>query len=131
MGLVHAKLMLANDRRPDLESVEVEALVDSGAVNLCIPADLALQLRLEKRGSRAVETADGSIHEVDVVAPVRVELGNRWTVTTAFIIGDEVLLGAIPMEDMDVVIDPRRQRLIPNPDHPNLPVSIVKSFKRL
>ncbi|MEJ7667813.1 MAG: hypothetical protein WKH97_03570 [Casimicrobiaceae bacterium] len=40
--------------------------------------------------------------------------------------GDQVLLGAIPMETMDVIVHPRTQHLVPNPDNPNVPVSIAK-----
>ncbi len=126
MGLVYAALDLSNDNRPDLGPVVVRALVDSGAINLCLPSEVVAQLGLKARSRRVVQMADESTLEVDVVAPVTVKFGNRETTTTALVLGDEVLLGAIPMQDMDVLIDPRNERLIVNPEHPNFAMSKVK-----
>jgi hypothetical protein len=58
--------------------------------------------------------------EYDVVAPVEIRFKNRRSVQSAMVLpGDsEPLLGAIPLEDMDVLIHPLRQELIVNPDHP-------------
>lgn len=126
MGLVYARIQIANDLRPDLAPVEVDALVDSGAFNLCLPQAIVAQLDLRVRRKQLVEMADSSLVEVDVVLPVRINFANRETATTALVLGDEVLLGAIPMQDMDVLIDPRNERLIVNPRHPNFAVSKVK-----
>ena len=68
-----------------------------------------------------ITVADGRRVIVDYVGPVRVEVFGRSAFTGALVTGDQVLLGAIPMEAMDVLIDPRRQQLIPNPAHPNIP----------
>jgi hypothetical protein len=59
--------------------------------------------------------------EYDVVGPIEVRFKNRDTVCNALVLpGDsEPLLGAIPMEEMDVLIHPLRQELIVNPEHPN------------
>jgi hypothetical protein len=64
--------------------------------------------------------ADGSIKEYEVVGPVELRFKNRRTLVNAIVLtGDnEVLLGAIPMEDMDVLIHPLKQELIVNPEHP-------------
>ena len=53
---------------------------------------------------------------------------NRACFTGAFVIGDEVLLGAVPMEDMDVVVSPATQSLIVNPESPNRAMSVVKKL---
>lgn len=65
--------------------------------------------------------ANGSVVEYDVVGPVQVRFANRKAVCNAFVLqGDtEPLLGAIPMEEMDVLLHPQRQELIVNPEHPN------------
>ena len=123
MGLVHARLKLSNALRPDLAAVEVDALVDSGAAELCITEGLRQQLARE---TRTAELADGSLHEVDVVEAVRIIFKTRRTVTTAVVIGNEVLLGAIPMQAMDVLIDPKSEQLILPPDRPNLALVKVK-----
>jgi len=126
MGLVYADVRLENLLRPDLAAVTVRALVDSGAINLCVPAEIAAQLDLKTRQKRLAGMADGSTVEVDMVAPVTVSFENRETTTTAMVIGDEVLLGAIPMQDLDVLIDPRNERLVLPPDRPNFALSKVK-----
>jgi hypothetical protein len=59
--------------------------------------------------------------EYDVVGPVNVRFANRMATCDAFVLpGDsEPLLGAIPMEEMDVLIHPFRQELVVNPEHPD------------
>lgn len=126
MGTVYARIRLSNALRPDLNPVEIDALVDSGAINLCIPEIVKRELGLESDERRFVEMADGSTREVEVVEPVRVFFENRRTTTTALVIGNEVLLGAIPMQDLDVLIDSRNERLILPPDRPNFALSKVK-----
>ena len=119
-------MQLANDLRPDLAASEVEALVDSGALTLCIPQEVAQQLDLPVRDRRIVELADGSTQEVNIVAPVSVMFGTRYTSTTAAVLGNEVLLGAIAMQDMDVLIDPKNECLMLPPDRPNFALTKVK-----
>ena len=126
MGTVYARIRLNNLLRDDLRPVEIDALVDSGAINLCVPDIVRRELGLEIARTRVAQMADGSLVEVGIVEPVTVTFENRRTTTTAMVLGDEVLLGAIPMQDMDVVIDPRNERLILPPDRPNFALSKVK-----
>jgi len=126
MGTVYAKVELSNLLRRDLAPVVIDALVDSGAINLCIPEIVQRELGLEIARKRVVQMADASLVECGVVEPVTVRFENRVTTTTALVIGDEVLLGAIPMQDMDVLIDPRNERLIVPPERPNFALSKVK-----
>jgi clan AA aspartic protease len=126
MGTVYANIELSNLLRADLTPVNIDALVDSGAINLCIPEIVQRELGLEIVRKRVVQMADGSLVECGVVEPVSVRFENRRTTTTALVIGDEVLLGAIPMQDMDVLIDPRNERLIVPPERPNFALSKVK-----
>jgi len=126
MGTVYANIELSNLLRGDLAPVNIDALVDSGAINLCIPEIVQRELGLEIVRQRVVQMADGSLVECGVVEPVSVRFENRRTTTTALVIGDEVLLGAIPMQDMDVLIDPRNERLIVPPERPNFALSKVK-----
>src|ERR1700732_3820417 len=99
MGLTRAKLLLKNPRLPDLQPVEVTALADSGAVHLCIPLHVQLQLGLEEAEKKEATLADGSKRLVPYVGPVELHFKNRVGFVGAMVIGDEVLLGAIPMED--------------------------------
>jgi hypothetical protein len=55
-----------------------------------------------------------------------IQFENRNCFTGALVMGDTVLLGAVPMEDMDLVIEPRLQQLTVNPASPNIPTAVVK-----
>ena len=84
------------------------------------------QLDLEQNGTRDISTADGKSHKVPYVGPVKVTFENRICFVGAIVLGDEPLLGAVPMEDMDLVIHPLSQTLIVNPESPNFPHHKVK-----
>lgn len=129
MGLVYADLRLGNPAKPQFDQIDARALVDSGAVLLCIPEHIRRQLGLDPVEQREIWTAAGKLHMVDYVGPLTVEMFGRHSFTGALVLGDQVLLGAIPMEDMDLVIEPLRQRVIPNPEHPDIPFSIVMDVR--
>ena len=133
MGLVYADIELINGDdmvlarkhyigEEDIKRMHVRMLVDTGAYNLCINESIQAQLQFEVVEKRKAETADGRIVEMDVVDNVQVRFRNRATTCRAMVLpGDaELLLGAIPLEDMDVLIHPQRQELIVNPEHPYL-----------
>ena len=99
MGLVTAKLQLTNPRDSSLAPIEVTALADTGSVFLCIPEHVRLQLNLEPLEHREVKLADGSRKSYPYVGPIVLRFKNRTGFVGALVLGDEVLLGAIPMED--------------------------------
>jgi clan AA aspartic protease len=127
MGLVNGKLLLKNPRLPELAPVDVVALADSGALHLCIPEHVQIQLKLEAIDNKEVTLADGSKKLVPYVGPIELRFKNRVGFAGALVMGDQVLLGAIPMEDMDLIIIPKTRTLDVNPDSPNIASSIVKS----
>ncbi|MGR3178603.1 MAG: clan AA aspartic protease [Candidatus Anammoxibacter sp.] len=129
MGIVRAGIILKNPKQDKLKEIEVDALVDTGALHLCIPERVALQLGLVELYKREVTTADGKEHLCSYVGPVEVKFENRGCFTGALVLGDEVLLGAVPMEDMDVLVSPAQGKLIVNPKSPNIPLSIAKGIK--
>lgn len=129
MGLAHARVKLTNPRLPDLAPVEVDALADMGAVRLCIPEHVALQLKLEEFDRREVTLADGSRKSVSYVGPLALAVANRKGLAGAMVRGDQVLLGAIPMEDMDLVVHPRTQQVVPNPENPNIAGSMAMGVR--
>ena len=104
-----------------IHQVQVSALVDSGASMLTIPRSLARLLNLQKMDEVQTELANGEVMQAEVVGPIEVRFANRRASVDAVVIEaeTEVLLGAIPMQGMDVMIDPKRERLIVNPDSPN------------
>ena len=125
MGHVFADITLSNPRQPDLEPLTVNALADSGANWLCIPQRVQVQLALEEVETREVTLADGSHRLVPYVGPVQVRFANRSCFVGALVFGDQTLLGAVPMEDMDLLINPLRRELTVNPDYPNIPHGLV------
>jgi clan AA aspartic protease len=132
MGAIHAEIELINyaDKiRVDdgtltedrIRSATVVALADTGATVLVIPESLSQDLGLGTIGRRVIGIADGSVLECDLVGPVEVRFGDRNTVGNAVAMpgAAHILLGAVQMEEMDLVPDPLAQRLIPNPASPD------------
>jgi clan AA aspartic protease len=126
MGLVNAKVILRNPRKPELAPVEVDVLVDSGSVHLCIPEHIRLQLELEEIGKKEATLGDGSRKLVPYVGPIELKFKNRIGFAGALVMGDQVLFGVIPMEDMDLVVVPKTRTLDVNPSSPNIATSIAK-----
>ena len=126
MGLVRTAIELSNPVDTSLVPIRTEALVDTSAPFLYVPQHVAVQLRLAELQQREVTTADGNRHLCPYVGPVQVVSANRKCFTGALVIGDEVLLGAIPMEDMDLVVSPSRRTVEPNPASPNIANATVK-----
>ena len=126
MPSVDAELILTNPRKPDLHPVEVEALGDSAAVQLCTPPHVQVQLQLEEIDKKEVVLADGSRKVIPYVGPIEVRFTNRVGFAGALVLGDQVLLGAIPMEDMDLIVVPRTRTVDVNPSSPNVATSVAK-----
>jgi clan AA aspartic protease len=129
MGLIFSEIELANARQDDLLPMTVTALVDSGALHLCIPEHVATQLALPELDKREVTIANGERKLVPYVGPVRVRFQNRQCMVGALVMGDQALLGAIPMEDMDLVISPARLQLAVNPNSPNIAASVAMGVR--
>ena len=126
MGMINADIELSNPRQPELSGLSVRALVDTGAMTICIPEHVAIQLKLDEIEKREVTTADEKSHLVPYVGPIQIRFQRRTCFTGALVIGESVLLGAVPMEDMDLVIAPSRQTITVNPKSPNIPSAVVK-----
>ena len=139
MGLVYADIELINANdialanshvigQDEIKSMHVNMLVDSGAFMMAINESIQAQLQLPFKQKRKAQLADGSIAEYDVVGPIEVRFKNRQATCNAFVLkGDaEPLLGAIPMEEMDVLVHPTRQELLVNPEHPYYAVLKMK-----
>lgn len=129
MGIIRQHIRLNNPSRPEVEEIDALALVDSGAIELCLSPLIAKQLKLDVYQQRDMTLADGSTKKVDYAGPVTVEVFGRKALTGALVLGDGVLLGAVPMQTMDVLIDPRREQLVPNPENPSIPGALVMSHK--
>ncbi len=126
MGLIYTEIVLSNPSKQLV--IQSRALADTGAIHLCIPKHIAIQLDLEEIEKREVIIADGSRQSVPYVGPIKLTFENRNCFVGALVLGDEILLGAIPMEDLDLVLYPSLRKVIVNPDNPNVAVSKVKSL---
>ena len=126
MGHVFAQIELSNPKQADLEPIIVKALADTGALLLCIPEHVAVQLDLETESMREVSVADARTIKVPYVGPIKILYGKRFCYVGALVLGDEVLLGAVPMEDMDLVINSAKRELTVDPSSPNIPHARVK-----
>jgi hypothetical protein len=119
MGLINANLAPSNPKRSDIQPVEIPALVDIGSVFHVIPEHIRLQLQLSEQAQKEITLADGSRKLVPYVGPIETRFKNRVAYVGALVMGDEVSLGAIPMEDMDLVRPPQQRLADVNPQSPN------------
>ena len=140
MGLVYAEIDLTSEDdltfarygklpHEEVRTVKVRALVDSGAWDLVITEEIRKQLGLPIVGKRLVQMADDTLMEVDLAGPIEVRFENRETLVRSAVVMPTtslVLLGAYPMEGLDVFIDPTREKLIVNPDAPDIPIRFLK-----
>ncbi len=112
----------------EIKQMNVSMLVDSGAYMMAINETICEQLNLSIKEKRKLQLANGVIAEYNVAGPIEVRFENRRSNMDAMVLpGDnEPLLGAIPMEDMDVLIHPQRQTLVVNPEHPYFAQMVMK-----
>jgi clan AA aspartic protease len=95
-----------------------DALVDTGATTLALPTRLIQQLGLNKVTEKRVTSSKGS-HLVNIYDAVRVTIMDRFCTADVMEVPDDVpvLVGQIPLEMLDLVVDPQGGRLIGNPAH--------------
>ena len=108
----------------DVRSTEIEALVDTGATMMVLPADAVSRLGLLPAGYRKVRYADGRVAEVPWVSGIRITILGRDTVINALIeaAGTIPLIGQIPLEELDLLVDPKSRELRVNPASPDAPL---------
>ena len=104
-----------------IRTVTESGVVDTGAVSMTVPRRVADALGLPTRRRKTVRLADGTTREVDVVGPITFVIEGRAAEYSAHVVGDEVLVGQIALEEADLLVDCTNQRLVPNPAHPNGP----------
>lgn len=128
MGIARSTIRIENPKRNDLQPIEVNALADTESLFLCIPEEVRSQFQLTPTSQKEVTLADGRRNLCPYVGPLRVQFENRECYVGALVLGDEVLLGAVPMEDMDLVVIPSTRRVAVNPQHPNFASGPAKGF---
>lgn len=109
-----------------LRQIEVEALVDTGTLTLVVSPAIVEQLGLQIERQQIARYANNYEESIGVTEPVMIECEGRSTVDEALVVGDEVLIGQVILEKLDLLADCKNQRLIPNPDNPDYPVAVIK-----
>ncbi|MDV2991331.1 MAG: hypothetical protein N4J56_000985 [Chroococcidiopsis sp. SAG 2025] len=105
-----------------LRVCETEALVDTGAVRTVVSQAIVQELGLKVRAQQLAKYADGREEMVGLTEPVIIEIMGRETTEAVLVTGDEVLIGQTVLETLDLLVDCKNQRLIPNPAHPDQPI---------
>ncbi len=105
-----------------LRVYEAEALIDTGAVRTAIPVEVCEHLGLRIRSQEIAKYADGRQEAVGLTGPIIIEIEGRETIEAAMVLGDMVLIGQTVLETLDLLVDCKNQRLVPNPENPERPV---------
>lgn len=133
MGAVHTQVKLTNAGDEamisrgvlaprHLRQYEGQALVDTGAVMLVIPQSVVDRLGLRILGQQLAKFANGQEEMIGVTEGLIIECEGRSTIDEALVVGDEILIGQVILEKLDLLPDCKNQRLIPNPAHPDRPI---------
>lgn len=134
MGEVRTKVLLENEADSVLASagyiskdkvrrLEVDALVDTGAVMTLLPQEVVEKLGLELDGNVIVTLADDRKIELRKARFLSLTIGDR-QMDTNCLVGppqSEPLIGQIVMESLDLIVDPLQRRLTPRPESPFIP----------
>lgn len=135
MGKVMEKIKLTNSydeqmvqsgywQPEQVRSIEIEALVDTGATMLILPADVVARLGLREQGRRNVVYADGRREEIPWIGGIRLTVLGREMIASALVVpaGTTALIGQIPLEELDLIVDPKSRALRVNPASPDAPL---------
>jgi clan AA aspartic protease len=109
-----------------LRSLYAPALVDTGAITLVVPQAIAQQLGLRIRRQQIAQYANGFEELIGVTSNVLIQCLGRQASLEALVVGNEVLIGQVVLELMDLLADCKNQQLVPNPANPDYPVAIIK-----
>jgi predicted aspartyl protease len=123
MGKVIEKIKLTNVFDVS-KSVEIEAIIDSGATMLALPQDVVDRLTLRKHRETKVRYANNQYEDKSIYGIVEVELAGRIGNfdVLAESTGATPLVGQVVLEILDLLIDPKGRKLIPNPLSPEMPM---------
>ncbi|HET6573446.1 MAG TPA: hypothetical protein VFG68_07580 [Fimbriiglobus sp.] len=137
MGEIRVKVKLTNASdetrhrakklaKKKIRTYEADAVVDTGAVRSVVPPYVLEKLGVGIRGNRVAGYADGRTETVGITEGIIFDVMGRDTIEEALVLGDEVLIGQTVLEKLDLFADCVGQRLVPNPAHPDQPVSKVR-----
>ena len=140
MGEVRVKVKLTNAgdefnaRRNFIPSDKIryyegEAVVDTGAVRSCIPNDILEILGIQVLKKQNVVYANCLGESIGLTESIKFDIMDRETIDEALVLGDVILIGQTVLEKMDLLVDRNNRAVIPNPKHPDGPVTMVRFMK--
>jgi len=114
--------------RERVRSIEIDALIDTGAVMLALPEDVVVALGVPQEGKRRVRDARGKLVEVGWASSIHFEILGRGMTCDAFVLpaGATPLIGQLQLEALDLIVDPRAQEVRVNPASPDMPILDLK-----
>ena len=130
MGEVRVQCVIANPLDPGLPPVEIDALVDTGAVMPLLGRDIVDKLQVPVTRRAVVTLADDRSQEMDVAGPISIEIGDRKSYFECLVgpVLVEPLIGQVVLEVLDLVVDTARHRLSPSPESPAYPSYKLKAI---
>ena len=123
MGKVIEKVKITNYNDP-AKSIEVEAVIDTGATMVVLPQNIVDALGLKKVREAKVRYANNNVESKSIYGVVTIEIKGRSANldVLAEAEGSQPLIGQVLLELLDLVVDPRTRTLIPNPQSPEMPM---------
>lgn len=114
-------------KESDVRQMKVEMMVDTGAYIICINEELKNQLGLEINDRQEGVLANGDRHLFDIAGPIEIRIHNRRTISEAIVLpgNAEPLLGSIPLEAMDLLVDPKMGQLVVPKDRPYIAQTLI------
>ncbi|NUO81806.1 retroviral-like aspartic protease family protein [candidate division KSB1 bacterium] len=123
MREVRAKTLVSNPVAVGANPIEVDCLVDTGAVMLMLPKEVVEKLDLPITGRAVVTLANETRDEMEIAGPLSVKIGDRQTHCDCLVgpILGEPLIGQLILESSDLIVDSQRRTLAPRPESPAYP----------
>ena len=123
MGKVVEKVKLTSLFEPE-KSVEVDAIIDTGATMVVLPRDIVEKLGLRKMREVKVRYANNKVETKPIYGVVNIELKGRSANLDVLVEekGSQPLIGQVLLELLDLIVEPKTRKLIPNPASPEMPM---------
>jgi clan AA aspartic protease len=114
-------------KESEVRQMKVEMMVDTGAYMICINEELKNQLGLEINDRQEGVLANGDRHLFDIAGPIEIRIHNRRTISEAIVLpgNAEPLLGSIPLEAMDLLVDPKMGQQVVPKDRPYIAQTLI------
>ncbi len=114
-------------KESEVRQMKVEMMVDTGAYMICINEELKNQLGLEINDRQEGVLTNGDRHLFDIAGPIEIRIHNRRTISEAIVLpgNAEPLLGSIPLEAMDLLVDPKMGQLVVPKDRPYIAQTLI------